>query len=74
MIAASVAPVACPAAAAIVTWLDAATTNAAVTIPSHAREPYRMTAASATPYAGHTGPRLLLLMWMVACPSLPATR
>ena len=32
------------------------------------------TAASATPYAGHTGPRLLLLMLDVAWPSLPATK
>ena len=62
MIAASVAPVACPAAAMTVTGLETATTNAAVMMPTHARDPYRMTAASATPYAGHTGPRLLLLI------------
>src|SRR6476659_2078727 len=30
--------------------------------------------ARAIPYAGQTGPRLLLLMLVVACPSLPATK
>jgi hypothetical protein len=36
--------------------------------------PYARREASAIPYAGQTGPRLLLLMLVVACPSLPATK
>src|SRR4051794_21729157 len=72
-IAASVAPADCPSAVMGGTGLKNATRNAPTITPGHTRYPYFKIAASAIPYAGHTGPRLLLLMFVVACPSLPAT-
>jgi hypothetical protein len=47
-------------------------TNAAEATAGQIRYPHIKTAASATPYAGQTGPRLLLLMLSVAWPNFPA--
>src|SRR6185369_9416424 len=49
-------------------------TNALAAIAGQTRYPQASVLASATPYAGHTGPRLLLRMLLVAWPSLPATK
>src|SRR5580765_6240223 len=64
--AAIVAPAACPAAANGDTDPCAATTNALSAIPGQTRYPYIRNDASAIPYAGQTGPRLLLRMLVVA--------
>ena len=66
MIAASVAPSACPAAASVGTALENAIRNALAAMPGHTRDPNARNAATAIPYAGHTGPRLLLRMLVVA--------
>src|SRR5258706_6114664 len=73
VIAASVAPAAWPSEVMCGTGLKNAARKAPAITPGHRRYPYTKVAASAMPYAGHTGPRLLLLMFAVAWPSLPAT-
>ena len=64
--AASVAPAAWPAAVSANTGLWKATTKQLAAIAGQTREPQASTAASAIPDAGQTGPRLPLLMLVVA--------
>src|SRR5215467_15086610 len=74
VIAARVEPTAWPKAADGETGLNSATRNVPTANPGQTRYPQSSTAASAIPDAGHTGPRLLLLMLVVAWPSLPARK
>src|SRR5262245_2244023 len=71
--AASVAPEAWPRAASGGTELSA-TRNALAVIAGQTCVPNANRQATAIPYAGQTGPRLLLRMVVVACPSLPAMK
>jgi hypothetical protein len=72
--AARVAPAAWPSAVKYGSGLRNAMTNAAEATAGQIRYPQIKTAASATPYAGQTGPRLLLLMLAVAWPNFPAMK
>ena|SRR5215813_11532733 len=67
-------PTVCPKAVKYDSGLKAAITNMPIETAGQIRYPQSKIAASATPYAGHTGPRLLLLTLAVACPSLPAIK
>jgi hypothetical protein len=73
LVAANVAAAAWPSAAAGGTELSA-TRKALAVIAGQTWTPYVSRHASAIPYAGQTGPRLLLLILVVACPSFPATK